>query len=214
MARTRFLPMFPLKLVVFPNEKLNLHIFEPRYKQLIMECEAEGKTFGIPAFIDNKMMELGTEMRLIAIEKRHAKGEMDIRTEAIGLFKIVDFYNQAIGKMYGAADIETLKIPETEGDFLKNETILAQVAELFQLLNVNKELPTDIAHFKTYDVAHYVGFSIEQEYDFLCIRTELERQDFMEKHLKTVLPVVKEMDYLRQRALLNGHFKNIVPPKF
>ena len=42
MSDPRFLPLFPLELVVFPGEFLKLHIFEPRYRQLIQECRDEG----------------------------------------------------------------------------------------------------------------------------------------------------------------------------
>ena len=76
-----------------------------------------------------------------------------------------------------------------------------------------KEAPANTLDFKTFDIAHYVGFTIEQEYAFLCIKTERERQDFMDDHLSRILPVVREIEFLRQRALLNGHFKNIIPPK-
>jgi ATP-dependent Lon protease len=214
MPKTRFLPMFPLKLVVFPGEKLNLHVFEPRYKQLILECKNENKTFGIPAFIDGKLMDIGTEIRLINIEKQYDDGKMDVCTEGVGLFKVIDFYTQAIGKMYGAADVETLNLKEIEGSYLKNEEILGKTGELFRLLQVKKELPFNSIDFKTFQIAHYVGFTIEQEYQFLCLNNELERQDFMFDHLTRILPVVREMEFLRQRALLNGHFKNIVPPKF
>lgn len=214
MSKTRFMPLFPLKIVVFPGELLNLHIFEPRYKQLILDCEKQNITFGIAAFIENKLVEIGTEMRLVKIEKRYDNGEMDVMTEGIGLFKIVDFYSQAIGKMYGAADILPMKTLITEGNFLKYEKLLDLTAELFRLLNIIKELPQDAASFTTYSIAHYVGFAIEQEYEFLCIETEEKRQDYMIEHLERILPVVREMELLRQRALLNGHFKNIIPPKF
>jgi ATP-dependent Lon protease len=214
MSKTRFLPMFPLKLVVFPGEKLNLHVFEPRYKQLILECKNENKTFGIPAFIEGKLMEIGTEIRLINIEKQYDDGKMDVCTEGVGLFKVVDFYTQAIGKMYGAADVLTLNLKEVDGSYLKNEEILGKTGELFRLLQVKKELPFNSVDFKTFQIAHYVGFTIEQEYQFLCLNNELERQDFMFDHLIKILPIVREMEFLRQRALLNGHFKNIIPPKF
>ena len=148
------------------------------------------------------------------IEKRYDNGEMDVCTEGVGLFQIVDFYNQAIGKMYGAADVFDMALQKSEGDFLKNELILELVEELFELLKVDKELPTDALCFQTYTVAHYVGFTIEQEYEFLCLDTEGVRQDYMLDHLQRILPVVREMEHLRQRALLNGHFKNIVPPQF
>ena len=44
---TNFIPIFPLGIVVYPGESLNLHIFEPRYKQLISECHAGKKTFDV-----------------------------------------------------------------------------------------------------------------------------------------------------------------------
>ena len=72
-----FLPLFPLKLVAFPGERLNLHIFEPRYKQLIRECSENQITFGIPAFIDNKIVNIGTEIKLEKIENTYENGELD-----------------------------------------------------------------------------------------------------------------------------------------
>jgi ATP-dependent Lon protease len=209
----RQLPLFPLRLVVFPKEKLNLHIFEPRYRQLMGECERTGMTFGIPAFIDDQLMEIGTEMRLLRIEKRYPGGELDIRTEGIGLFRLEEFFSEGRGRMYPSADIEPLPI-DTEGDFIKNEDILGYVRELFDTLRIQKEVPAHNDTFLTFDVAHHVGFSLEQEYTFLGIPTEIERQNFMMEHLRKTLPVVREMEHLRTRALMNGHFKHITPPNF
>jgi ATP-dependent Lon protease len=209
----RHLPLFPLRLVAFPQEKLNLHIFEPRYRQLIGECERTGMTFGIPAFIDDTLVEIGTEMRLVSIEKRHPAGELDIRTEGVGIFRLDEFYSEGRGRMYPSADVEPLKV-DREGDFLKNEKILSTVMELFETLRIQKKVPANDAQFLTFDVAHHVGFTLEQEYAFLCIPTEAERQDYMLEHLAKTLPVVREIEHLRQRALMNGHFKHIIPPHF
>jgi ATP-dependent Lon protease len=210
---SRHLAMFPLRLVVFPQEKLNLHIFEPRYRQMIGECESTGMTFGIPAYIDDTMAEIGTEVRLISIEKRHPRGELDIRTEGVGLFRLNEFYSEGRGRMYPSADVSSLPI-DREGDFMKNETILGLVMELFATLRIQKEVPSPTKGFLTFDVAHHVGFSIEQEYAFLCMRTEAERQNYMLEHLEKTLPVVREIEHLKQRALMNGHFKHITPPNF
>jgi Lon protease-like protein len=57
---TNLIPIFPLSIVVYPGEQLNLHIFEPRYRQLINECFATKKPFGIPAVINDKINEMGT----------------------------------------------------------------------------------------------------------------------------------------------------------
>ena len=57
---TNFVPIFPLAIVVYPGEDLNLHIFEPKYKQLINECHDQKKPFAIPVVLESKMNELGS----------------------------------------------------------------------------------------------------------------------------------------------------------
>lgn len=213
MQKTHFIPMFPLNIVVFPGERLNLHIFEPRYKQLIADCEKQNIPFGIAPYINNQLMEIGTKVRLVKIEKRYDDGKMDVRTEGVSLFKVVDFYSQAIGKMYGAADVIDLSTDDTVGIFMKNEQLIALLTELFQLMRIQKTVSGDAFLFRTYDFAHYVGFNIEQEYEFLRLKSEEDRQDYMMGHLEKIIPVVRETELLRQKALLNGHFKNIIPPK-
>ncbi|MGH2552637.1 MAG: LON peptidase substrate-binding domain-containing protein, partial [Chitinophagaceae bacterium] len=61
---TNFIPIFPLGIVVYPGEAINLHIFEPRYKQLISECYKTKKHFGIPVVIDNNVRDLGSMMEI------------------------------------------------------------------------------------------------------------------------------------------------------
>jgi ATP-dependent Lon protease len=213
MSVIRFLPLFPLRLVVFPGEKLNLHIFEPRYRQLVNECHTEGLTFGINAFVSETIMPFGTEMRLLKIEKLYENGEIDIRTEGVGLYGIEAYYKQAKGKLYDGADVRSITLNEGIVDLTVSKKILETVREMFVLLNINKELPVKADEVDSFKLGHYIGFSIDQEYEMLCIPSELARQKYMLKHLEHVMPVVREMDHLRQRALLNGHFKNIVPPK-
>lgn len=206
------LPMFPLQLVVFPGEPLNLHIFEPRYRQLIQECEENGTTFGLPAYIDGKLMDVGTEVELVSVEKRYANGESDVKTKGLGPFKIKQFFRKAPDKLYAGAEIERLPQDDGLGDVTMNITILELIEDLFGLLNINKEVPGNPAKFRTFDLAHHVGFSVEQEYQFLCIPDEHARQQYMREHLEKMLPMVREMENLRKRAQMNGHFKNIIPP--
>ena len=63
-----------LQLVAFPTEDLNLHIFEPRYRQMMRECEEQGTTFGIPAYLNKREQEYGTELKLMEIVKRYPDG--------------------------------------------------------------------------------------------------------------------------------------------
>ncbi len=66
---TNFIPIFPLGIVVYPGEHLNLHIFEPRYKQLINDCYTAKKPFGIPPVINKQVSETGTLLEITEISK-------------------------------------------------------------------------------------------------------------------------------------------------
>ena len=209
---TTFLPLFPLRLVAYPGEDLNLHVFEPRYKQLINECEEKGISFGMPAFIDEKLQPIGTELELVAVEKRYSNGEMDVRTKGKGLFKIKEYFKDVEDRLYSGAEVERIDF-DLDGDFLKYEKIIQKIAELYKVLNINKPLPELDGEFNTYKIAHLVGFSIEQEYELLAIPEERRRQNFMVTHLDKLIPTAKEMEELRKKVQMNGHFKNILPPK-
>lgn len=209
---SQLLPMFPLQLVVFPGEPLNLHVFEPRYRQLIQECEENGTTFGVPAYIDGKVMGVGTEVELISVDKRYPSGESDVKTRGLGPFKVSQFFRKVPDKLYAGANIERLPHDNALGDVTENIVILELVEDLFALLDIDKEVPGNPAQFRTFDLAHHVGFSLHQEYQFLCIPEETSRQQYMREHLEKMLPMVREMENLRKRAQMNGHFKDIIPP--
>lgn len=205
------LPLFPLQLVVFPNEKLNLHIFEPRYKQLIKECESKGTTFGIPPFIDQEMMGIGTELKLLSIDKEYPNGEMDVKTLGIGLFEIDLVHNPFPEKLYIGADVHKME-PFEEGNYLNSEKIIEYVEVIYEMLAIPKDPPVSSSTFRTYDVAHHIGLTLEQEYELLQILSEQARQEYVLAHLEKMVPKVKKMHSIRERAMMNGHFRNIIPP--
>jgi len=66
---TNFILIFPLNIVVYPDENINLHIFEPKYKQLVNDCFSKNKPFGISAVIENKIADLGTLIEIKEIVK-------------------------------------------------------------------------------------------------------------------------------------------------
>lgn len=210
---TRFLPLFPLNMVVFPGEKLNLHIFEPRYKQLIQECQTSGITFGIPAYLHNKVSAMGTEVKLLSIEKIHPKGEMDIKTEGLRIIRILDFFKQAPNKFYPAGTIE--EVPDlVNEDWQLKIKINESIRQLYSILGINKIFMKLPNNYRIFDIAHHLGLTTEQEYQLLQCPDELSRQEMVWHHLQKILPVVLETEKLKERVKMNGHFKNAVPPNF
>src|SRR5215813_980852 len=116
-----FIPIFPLEIVVYPGEQLNLHIFEERYKQLISECYKEKKSFGIPSVINNHVGEMGTLVKITEIAEVYEDGRMDIRN-----------------KLYSGAIVN---YPHNE-EFLKlnmMRQVIAGIRELHRLLKITKD---------------------------------------------------------------------------
>ncbi len=205
---TNFVPIFPLAIVVYPGEDLNLHIFEPKYKQLINECHEQKKPFGIPVVIENKMSELGSLAEIIEISKIYENGEMDIKTKGKSIIRILEVIKEVPGKLYNGAIVSYLKNEEFGKRILMDKVILA-IKELHRLLNVSKPFSKQEENLWSYDVAHHAGLTLEGEYELLSIMNELQRQEYLKRHLAKVLPVVAEMESLKEKIKLNGHFKNL-----
>jgi hypothetical protein len=203
-----FIPICPLALVVFPGEDLNLHIFEPRYKELIAECSASKKPFGIPAVIGSKVSEMGTLVEITEIVKTYDNGEMDIRTKGIRIFRMLEMIPVVPEKAYGGAIVEYPDNSPTGNNELMRK-VLEGIGYLHKMLNVTKKFSISGSELRSYDVAHHAGLSLEQEYEFLGILTELQRQEYLRRHLQDVLPVVAEMESLKEKVKLNGHFRNL-----
>lgn len=205
---TNFIPIFPLSIVVFPGEKVHLHIFEPRYKQLISECFETKKSFGIPSVVNNRLQEMGTLVEVTDIVQTYENGEMDIKTQGVRIFRILEVINQVPDKLYSGAIVN---YPENDeaGNRELMQKVVNGVKQLHRLLNITKEFKKTEAELQTYDVGHHAGLSLEEEYELLGLMKELQRQEYIKRHLQKVLPMLLEMEQLKEKVKLNGHFRNL-----
>ena len=209
-----FIPIFPLGIVVYPGENLNLHIFEPRYKQLVTECFAEKKMFGIPAVINNHLNEMGTLVEINEISRTYDNGEMDIRTTGIKVFRVLEIIKQVPDKLYSGAIVNYPENTEDAGAKDMMNRVIKAVRELHAKLKIKKEFGRPDEVLKSYDIAHHAGMSLQEEYELLGLLQEIQRQEYLKRHLAKVLPVVAEMDELKEKIKLNGHFKNLSSTDF
>ena len=205
---TNFIPIFPLGIVVYPGEKLNLHIFEPRYRQLIQECYAEGKPFGIPTVLSSGVAEMGTLVEISEIAQVYEDGKMDIRTTGLKVFRILEVVKSIPEKLYSGAIVsypENKDIPHVE--LLRK--VVKGIRELHKLLNVTKDFKKVDGELSSYDIAHHAGLSLEEEYELLQLLHEWQRLEYLKRHLAKVLPVVAGIENLKEKIILNGHFKEL-----
>ncbi len=211
---TNFVPVFPLGIVVYPGESLNLHIFEPRYKQLINECQAEGKPFGIPTIIDNKLNEMGTLVRITEMVNVYDNGEMDIKTQGLRVFRVLEMIKSVPDKLYSGAIVNYPENQEGPGKPELMEKVVNALRELHRLLNITKDFHRPDGELVSYDLAHHAGMSLEEEYELLGLMREEQRQEYLKRHLAKVLPVIASMENLKEKVKLNGYFKNLSSFKF
>lgn len=205
----KIIPIFPLRIIAFPTELINLHIFEPRYKKLIKDIRHADKKFGISPFIDNRLAETGTEVELLSIEKEYPNGELDIKVRGSAIYRIKNFYEGSHPDAYANAQVEYMEHSTADGDPYLNAEILKNLNILFEILQLDRPLPESPYEFISYDIGHLAGLDVNQEYEVLCTLKEKDRQKLIHQHLQLFLPEANKMQRLRTLASMNGHFKSL-----
>ena len=209
---TKPLPLFPLGLVAFPREKLNLHIFEPRYKQLVKECFRDDKTFGIPPFNQNVDLDVGTEMEILEISKIYDDGKMDIKTLGLNVFKIEDYYSKTTERLYPSGIVTILDNKPDVPSTMVVQEVKEMLGKLYNTLGLQLPFSSWDDGFSIYEIGHKLGLSMVQEKSLLKLRSEADRMEFVRNHLEEMIPMVEKSERLKHLVKMNGHFKNIIPP--
>ncbi|MFN3802109.1 LON peptidase substrate-binding domain-containing protein [Belliella pelovolcani] len=207
---TETIPIFPLKLVAFPGEQLNLHIFEPRYRQLVTDIDQADGRFGISVYMD-KLMPLGAEVKLKEISKVYDDGRMDIKTTVNRVYEMIRFENPFQDRLYAGGEVVLF-----ENDFQVTKSAHAEfvfyLKEFFRLVDYQVEILIEAVN--TFTFAHKIGLTLEQEYELLKHRRESDRTIFLINHLAKVIPVLREVEKAKEKIKMNGHFKNLDPLEF
>ena len=205
------IPAFPLSIIAFPGESIKLHIFESRYQQLFGELEERGITFALVPYYEDREVTVGTEMELVKIIEKYDDGKLDVEVKAIASLTVHELHSRYPNRLYPGAEVTRLPWTD-EMDRMANPDLMLAIHKLYKVMNISNVTINDPAIFRTYQLAHKVGFNMGQELEFLTLATEEERQLYMLDHLGKLLPMAEEMETLRKRAELNGHIKNIKPP--
>lgn len=205
------LPLFPLQIVVFPNERLPLHVFEKRYRQLLTDVEEKNITFGIPVLFNGKMT-YGTEIELVEIAKKHENGSSDILCRGKRVFLLKNFTNPMEDKLYAGGEVKYFN-NIYDGKLKQKEAVLALISELYDVMNV--PVPEiNFEEFNSFTLAHKMGMSVVQEMELLHLIYESERLKYIKAHLKQIIPVIEEVNRTKEIIKMNGHFRSFDPLDF
>jgi Lon protease-like protein len=204
------LPLFPLQLVVFPGEEVKLHIFEPRYKELINECRENQSTFGVPAYLDGRLADYGTELSLEKTFKTYPGGEMDVLTSGRRVFELKAFVRDVPDRLYSGGEVTLIEnAPEEFG--ITVEELAHQFAVFHQLLGTGHTLENAEGPNLSFRIGHAIGLNLAQKVQLLSMQKESDRQLFILDHLNRMNKTLQAADETKRRVRGNGHFTK--PPK-
>jgi len=208
MSNSTTLPFFPLGIIAYPGELVNLHIFEPRYRQLFNELESgELTSFVIVPVINGKLMGRGTKLELSAVAKTYKSGEMDVTALGLRPVLIEGFSESMPDKLYPGGSVSIPKFTPTTADRDLTKKLRDCCQDLMIALSIHRPLPPiDLPCF-SFEIGHRIGMNIDQEYTLLTIEDETDRQRFLLGAIRESLAAAEKTIDMKRKIQQNGHFR-------
>jgi Lon protease-like protein len=197
------LPLFPLDLVLFPGGPLPLHIFEPRYREMISECLERKKPFGVVRAKEEGIAETGRTAEIISALKKYDDGRLDIVTQGRERFEVVQ-----INQERAFLQAEVLYLPDEAGSATSEEQAQA-IALHAEVMRLAGSRPVNSAEIQEQQLSFHLAGSLPLDLDFkqtlLEMRSEHERVRAVIGFLEALLPNLRRTMHVRQKAGGNGH---------
>jgi Lon protease-like protein len=200
---TTLLPLFPLDVVLLPGMPFPLHIFEPRYKEMISECLSRTETFGVVRAKDDGVADIGCTAEITRLIKKHDDGQMDILTQGRRRFEVLEIDQQ---RSYLRAEIMYLEDDPAEPTAEEIERASKLHLEIMDLAGGEENKPSEIEQSQ---YSFYLAASLPLDLDFkqslLAMKSEPERIQAMIACFENILPNLRRAVQVRKRAGGNGH---------
>ena len=209
MASIDSLPLFPLDLVLYPNERLPLHIFEQRYKELTAYCLEHDVPFGVVRQENENLADVGTTARIEEVANRYEDGRLDIAVRGEERFRLVEVGDE---KSYLTANVQLLDDAAESVDLHLKERVITQHMKLLELAGrtVRPDLYENVEKL-SYVLAKNAALDGEQKQELLALDSENERIQYLIEHFEFLIPRVEKKEDAHRRIRSNGHFKDFPP---
>jgi Lon protease-like protein len=202
MAQTRErFPLFPLGLVLLPEESVPLHIFEPRYRTLIGECLEQDTEFGIVLSDEDGQRSVGCSARVARVLERFEDGRLHILVRGTQPFRLLRTVEDL---PYPAGDIELL---EDESE-LPDSDLVAEARERYADLveRVTDERPEDddLVALDAYGMVATVEVPLPDKQELLEQRSERLRLKQVTSLFASAVERIDQAERMAERARGNG----------
>ena len=197
------LPLFPLDLVLFPGTSLPLHIFEPRYREMISECLAENQPFGVVRSKDEGVAEIGCTAAILEVTKKYDDGRMDIATQGRRRFEVMQLNHD---RAFLRAEVFYLEDEPGRATPLQVTHALDLHREIMSLAGAETESADETDQNQlSFRLAGSLPLDLDFKQSLLAMKSEKERLPAVIAAFEAILPAVRRTMRLRQKAGGNGH---------
>jgi Lon protease-like protein len=203
------IPLFPLDLVLLPDAPLPLHIFEPRYREMISECLRDRKEFGIirvkggPAArqAQQGIEEFGCTAEIVDVLRSYPDGRMDIIVIGRRRFEV-----QAINeeRSFYQAEVSFVDDDESRPDPELRNSVLELHTEVLTLINSEVTKVDERSHQLSFQLMSALPVDLDFKQTFLEMRSENQRQRLLLDYYTRVLPQLKTLAFGQKRSGTNG----------
>jgi hypothetical protein len=195
MQETTQIPLFPLVLLPLPGELVPLHIFEPRYKQLLQDAETIDTPFGIYCSHDLNKQKLGSLMKLESTIKKYPNGEADIVVRCTDIFVMDKMFRTYKSKLYPGGEVQNW-------DVNCNEMPSAQLYEDFIEYQRKRNINTHVNLFNIYEIGVELNLDLFERYKFLTSPFD-QKLLFLSRQLRFQIHVLNQEEKSKDVYHLN-----------
>jgi|SRR5581483_3844212 len=198
-----FLPLFPLDVVLLPGAPLPLHIFEPRYKEMIAECLKLKTMFGVVRAQENGLAGVGCTAEILTVTKEYEDGRLDIVTQGVNRFEVMEVNQE---RSFLQAEVFYLQDEPGSPSNQQLSRLLELHNEILQLAGAVPEQASVTADPQlSFRLAGALPLDLDFKQVLLGMRSEVERVEALTTYFENVLPKLRRTLHIRQKAGGNGH---------
>ncbi len=195
------IPLFPLEVVLFPGAPLPLHIFEPRYKEMIGECLEQKRPFGMVRVKENALAAIGCSATIVNVTKRYDDGRLDIATQGRQRFEIESLNHE---RSFLQGEVTYFDDEPSEVGSGPRQVLIELHEQLFSILGQAPEVQQDALSI-SFHLASELPVDLDFKQTLLEMKSEAERIETLTEYYRATIPKIQQTLRARERASRNGH---------
>ena len=196
------IPLFPLEVVLFPGVPLPLHIFEPRYKEMMGECLRDRTEFGVVRVVNDGIAAAGCTAAILDVIKRYDDGRMDILSEGRRRFETIALDQE---RSFLRGEVAFFDDEPSEASTAAAQRAIRLYLDLLALADVEAENPPEPGPNLSFLITSGLPLELDFKQQLLESRSEAKRIGLIVEYYESLVPRLKRALKARKKSGGNGH---------